>query len=92
MASSLRERKSNTLRSLGNALRQPDLPPAFAVVHSEHDGCFAWRMLGGRLDEEKIRAHLCYPDDRPVDDEPHLYFGGMRAVTLLRCHERNPDS
>ena len=48
-------------------------------------------MVGGRLDEKKIGAHVSDADRIAIDDQTHLYLGGVRAVTLFRGHERNPD-
>src|SRR2546426_6420958 len=87
----LAECESYACRSLGKSFRQPHLPTAFAAIHLEHNSCFAWRMVDGRLDEEKIRPHLGDADGRAIDDKPHFYLGRMCAVTLLRYHERNSE-
>src|SRR5438132_12877154 len=80
-------REGNAVGAGGDVVREPDFPLALAVVHTEKKETFARRMVGGRLHEDKIRPHMCNADGRAVDDQPHLYLGGMCTVTLLRDHE-----
>ena len=75
-----------------DAVGQMHVPAPFVLVHLEHNGCFAWRMVAGRLDEEKIGTHVRDADGVAIDDQPHLHVGRMCAVTLFRYHERNADT
>ena len=75
-----------------NPIRELHLPLAFAAVHSEHNGSFAWRIVTGCFDEKEIRPHLRDADRFALDDQLHLDLGRMGTITLFRDHERNPDS
>ena len=44
-------------------------------------------MVGGRLDEKEVGAHVRDANGGAIDDQSHLYLGRMSAVILFRYHE-----
>src|SRR5258705_8769 len=70
------------------AFRQAPLPLAFAFVHAQINRGVARWVVSGWFDKEKIGSPMRDPDGHTIDDQSHLYLGGMCAVTLVRNHDR----
>ena len=76
-----RGRKSDALRSGGNAVWQVNIPPPFTGIHFQHNAGIAGRVVACGMDDDIIRAHLRNRDGIPVKKQLHSYDGGMSATT-----------
>ena len=70
----------------GNAVRQMNVPPPFAVIHFQNNAGIAGGMVAGGFQDDVIRPHLRNRDGNPVEQQLHFYNGGMSAATGLEKH------
>lgn len=64
-----------------DAVGQPHPPCAFAVVHLQNEVGVGWRVVKRFLDDEEVRTHLFNANGVAVEQQLHVDFGGVAAVT-----------
>ena len=72
---------SHSPRSSGDALRQANVPPFLALVHTQDNAGASRRMVGRCVEEEKTRPQLGHGDGESIEQKMNADLGRVTAVT-----------
>ena len=74
-------RDGYSLGGCGDTVGQTNIPPPLALVHAQEDAGWTGRMIGGRVEQQKIWPQLRDRDRVPAEHETDPDISGMTAVT-----------
>jgi len=70
----------HALRGSGYAVRQPNIPPPFALIHPQYDVGFSRRMINWSVEQQKTRPQLRDWNGVPIQEQGDTHVGRVAAV------------